>query len=115
MKLFVYGTLKKGGDLHTKVESSIVEDTISGKMYTLGAFPAVRLDQEGIVSGEIHEIDEKYLEYYDRVEGEGSLYRRVPITTLGGVEAQVYEFMQELPEEFIIESGIWTNTKGDKH
>lgn len=112
MKLFVYGTLKKGGALHTGVETSIVEDSIQGKMYSLGAFPAVRLDREGTVYGEIHEIDDRFLEVYDRIEGEGRLYRRLNVTTNSGEEVQVYEFMQELPEESVIESGTWINKTG---
>lgn len=109
MKMFVYGTLKKGGRLYTRAESSIKKDSISGSLYNLKYYPGIKLDGAGVVEGEVHELDDRYLPWFDHVEGEGSLYNRRTVRTLKGETVYVYEYACYVSEHWLIESGIWEN------
>jgi len=106
-KIFVYGTLKKGGRLQTGLETKVTKDTLKGTMYSLRAFPGIKLEGDSKVYGEVHEVDEKYLPLYDRIESEGWLYSRKEVVTESGTVCWVYEIIQDLPEELIIEEGVW--------
>lgn len=97
--IFVYGTLLTGEHNHGLLESSTFVDTgiISGyTMYDTGSFPAI-VPGDGIVKGEVYEIDAKTLERLDWLEGEGSLYKRIsiPVQLSSGesVLALVYEYL----------------------
>ena len=93
INLFVYGTLKKGfrNDFGFS-RSPIKFDKIKGKMYKVPggdySFPALILDEEGIVEGEIHQVSEEAMEIIDRIEG--SMYKKVPVMTESGQECTVY-------------------------
>lgn len=107
--VFVYGTLKQGGTLHTGAEEEVLEDTITGTLYNLGPYPAIKLEGEGEIKGELHLIDEAYLPAYDRIEGVSSgFYRRERVTTASGIEAFVYEIVQDLPTTMIHPTPEWT-------
>ena len=81
-KVFVYGTLKKGGALHGNLARSefVGEAELSGfEMYNVGGwFPAiVKTDnKDPKVKGEIYKIDDETLSRLDMVEGYPGLYQR---------------------------------------
>lgn len=110
-KLFVYGTLKQGRSHYTGGKE-FSPDTIKGKMYNVGAFPAVVLGGESVVHGEVIEVDDSELAQMDRYEGyqegdDNSLYKRISITTLSGEECFVYEFNKSTIGMPVIDSGVW--------
>lgn len=99
MKVFVYGTLKKGRENHRWLRGSsfIQEDTLKGaSMYSLTAFPAVVFDDKNsVVKGEVYEVEN--LDQLDRLEGYPHLYNRREVVTEQGHQATVY--YMDNPEE----------------
>jgi gamma-glutamylcyclotransferase (GGCT)/AIG2-like uncharacterized protein YtfP len=78
IRLFVFGNLKKGKQNHNFMEDSnyIGKGSVSGfDMYDLGSFPAL-IRGEGVVSGEVYEVDTKLLKKLDQLEGNNSLNKR---------------------------------------
>lgn len=98
VKVFVYGSLKKG--FHN---SELIEDgTFIGefktkdyfKMLDLGSYPAVYFDEKGFrVTGELYEIDDDILRQLDYLEGYPNFYDRQEIELLNTDEkAIIYYF-----------------------
>lgn len=109
MKVFVYGTLKKGFGNHHWMELAggkfVSEAVLNGaKMYSCKYYPAIVLE-EGSVKGELYTIED--IAPLDRLEGYPRLYNRSLVHTTEG-EAWVYHMssdrIQNLPA---IESGVW--------
>jgi gamma-glutamylcyclotransferase (GGCT)/AIG2-like uncharacterized protein YtfP len=70
-KVFVYGTLKKGGHFHDVLQGSLLigEGEVEGQLYNLGAFPGL-VQGAGTVKGELYELGgEANLERLDHLEG----------------------------------------------
>lgn len=107
MKLFVYGTLKRGFRLYQGIETGVSEGTVKGDLFSLGSFPAIKLGGDNIVYGEVHEVDDKFLPLFDMIEGEGYLYKRKEIQTEEGVDCWIYEYINEDDLKLPIESGVW--------
>lgn len=87
-RVFVYGTLRRGASREAGVYYSGVSwfatGRIRGWLHDLGAYPGLRLDEEGDwVTGEILEVTPEALRSLDEWEGipqgttEGGEYRRV--------------------------------------
>lgn len=114
-RIFVYGTLRKGGSNHRLLEKSkFVGVHITQNEYTMvdfGPFPA--LLEEGVtpITGEVYEIDNPTALAIDRLEGYPHLYQRKVIDTEYG-KALVY-YIEDISEYSrgralpIIESGVW--------
>ncbi len=119
LRVFVYGTLKKGFPLDParhnpaieKIRIGIEPATIKGTLYDMIYFPAVKLGGDSIVEGEVHTyISDEILPLFDSIESEGFMYKRkiVEITTSTGThKAIVYEYIDELDDYNIIHDGIW--------
>ena len=80
-KVFVYGTLKKGGRLNGHLDNSkfIEEKTLTGfKMYNVGWFPGIIVtnNNEDVIHGEVYEVSPDTLNRLDMVEGVPHLYKR---------------------------------------
>jgi gamma-glutamylcyclotransferase (GGCT)/AIG2-like uncharacterized protein YtfP len=83
MKLFAYGTLLAGMRLHEMLADAIFlgPAIVRGKLLDLGEYAGL-VEDDGVVTGEIYEMDHKLLERLDEVEGfrphdpAGSLYLR---------------------------------------
>lgn len=92
MKVFVYGTLKRGYGNHRLLEGKtlIGEGITEGKYQMVsGGFPIIMASDDGLpVKGEVYDItgDQECLTNLDRLEGEGVMYDRkdVPVTLLNG-------------------------------
>jgi len=70
-KVFVYGTLKRGGYFHNVLLNSrfIGEGTVEGQLYNIGNFPGL-VQGKGEVKGELYELgSETSLERLDHIEG----------------------------------------------
>lgn len=114
----VYGTLRRGGVANHMMRGStfLGQDKIKGTLYRVGWFPGLELTDSGEeVVADLYEVSEAQKKALDRYEGyiEGnpgdSLFIRRPITTVGGVKAEAYEYSacQIMPDETIIKSGDW--------
>lgn len=107
-KLFVYGTLRR-----SKSMKFICNGVFQGKMYDVGAFPAVieSNDPDDVVVGEVYEVDDDTLSVLDMYEGVPRLYIRkeVTIKTQDGEELKcfIYIFNQSVGEMRTIETGDW--------
>ena len=122
--VFVYGTLMRGESRWPQLEpwsSSEVEvGHIIGRLYHLGTYPGVRLDQIGTVHGELHRCEdiENTLETLDFVEGHDEqhpgegLFVRVPVlvqTAKGAVWAWTY-VINEVPNASTrLQDGRWVS------
>ncbi len=114
MKLFVYGTLLRGLELHSLLADCpyLGPAVTAGCLYDLGEYPGLIAGNDR-VSGEIYEVDAATLRRLDAVEGvvEGdpaqSLYQRVAVsvtyTADGRVEsAELYRYNRTVaPEHYI--------------
>lgn len=72
MRLFVYGTLKKGGGLHYLIENCLFVEMMGirdYKLISLGGFPGLVPSNGDITTGEIYEINDPGLQKtLDRIE-----------------------------------------------
>lgn len=113
MKVFVYGTLRKGeGNHHILMNSACIEQEDEVESFTLYKvnphYPAAvpRLIPGYSIKGEVYGIDEFTLERLDRLEGYPNLYDRVEVETKKGHRAIMY-IWNGSPLNNIIESGDW--------
>jgi len=123
--VFVYGSLMEGfgnHDILTRNGAHLVGDYrfVGGLMVSLGAFPAVVTSQEGIVHGELYEVDANGLRDLDRLEGfnpdapKDSMYirRNVEIRPEDSdeiVRAEIYLWNSPRSIDYndIVQSGDW--------
>ncbi len=122
VKIFVYGTLKKGFRNHDRFcgnAISIEPATVNGKLYDTGwGFPAMQLSDnpEDIVHGEIITIPEADLPAIDRLEGVPRLYQRVEAIAVSeaGTKSTTYCYvMEHLPPGAIRKKG-WLEMRAPK-
>lgn len=104
-RLFVYGTLRRGGSREIEHHFAPVRflsgASITGTLYDMGPYPGIRLEGSGIVCGEVYALDSSTLTALDAYEGfapeapETSDYQRPRIearlTTGETCECWVYE------------------------
>ena len=121
LKVFVYGTLKVGGRFSTRFDTvrvSSKEGKIKGKLYDLGSFPAVKLEGNSDVIGEVHtysnaEEVEKAMDRIEGYNGPGKSYnlynkRTVQVNTSDGEETCImYEFARDIEANRQIKEGVW--------
>ena len=102
MRIFVYGTLKRGGRLHPAIKDSIfsvTEGTTSGQLLNVGSFPGM-ITGDRKIKGELFEVDPEVLPTLDYIEGyqgpgKHNLYEREVVsveTENGNVEAYCYKW-----------------------
>jgi len=119
MKVFVYGTLKKGHGNHYILDKDPIETIIADLpfyMVSLGAFPALvptRNDQQNQIVGEVYDISRQELSRLDHLEGYPNFYDRMPMdmTDYGiGEEVWVYYIPEiDLYDHWSkMESGDWS-------
>ncbi len=124
-KVFVYGTLKEGERLDrqelAELRTSVEVATIKAGLFSLGPYPTVKLDEDGITVGEVHTFKSEDFEdvqrVIDMIEGykakapKEGLYNRhkVEATLEDGkvVTAWVYEYNGKVNPKNKIEGGIW--------
>ena len=116
-RVFVYGTLRKGHcreQSMDKISLGSKDENIVGKMYNIGEFPAITLE-EGEVVGEIHRIKKEpvSLESLDNIEGfygyeNSSLYYRILISSSQGI-CWTYVWNGEIDTYPVIQSGNWND------
>ena len=116
--LFVYGTLMPGEPLWPALAPFAVawdEASANGRIYDTGhGYPAVRFDLAGdVVPGVLVTVDPQRLaaaiRVLDEIEEEGSLYRRVEVSTSGG-PAWAYEWLGPTAGLEVLPQG-WPRTR----
>ena len=118
--VFVYGTLRRGGSNHFRMEGAefITAGRIYGRMYKIDWYPGLVLDDAGDdIIGEVYAVDIKMLGSLDSFENvsagdtEGSEYRRVETTVTRPdgetLLAWVWEWLGEAGEDRRVRSGDW--------
>ena len=119
--VFVYGTLMEGEQRWPQLRpwsSGAQPGSIRGGLHHLGAYPGLRLDEEGVVHGELHRCGElsDALAVLDRIEGcdegdpESGLYVRVPVEVhveSGSVWAWTYAINQLPATARRLHEGRW--------
>ncbi len=79
--IFVYGTLRKGGSNHFRMDGAkfVGKGTVEGGIYLIESnpelvFPALKLDPEGRVVGEVYRVSKTQLKALDAFEGISERY-----------------------------------------
>ena len=110
IRLFVYGTLKKGfhNNFYLRDARYLGEFTTDPgySMYSFGNYPAVCETGDTPILGEVYEISEQLLASTDRLEWYPEYYQRVLIETSFG-EAWMYVVREQLCTDKIKISGNW--------
>ena len=99
--IFVYGTLRKGGSNHFRLDDSEFrgEAWVLGHLYPIDWYPALLLDEEGIpVRGEVYEVERDMLRKLDSFEGGEYERLKSPVHLKDGgeVEAWLYEYREKV-------------------
>ena len=110
MKLFVYGTLKRGfhNAYYLRDARFLGEFTTDPvySMYHFGSYPAVSEFGRTAITGEVYEISTLQLASIDRLEWYPDFYQRLVIETSFG-EAWMYVVSDQLCVEKITTNGSW--------
>jgi len=114
VRVFVYGSLKKGFGNHpyhlSKANMIGEAETLPQySLFSLGSFPGVIKGGVTSVQGELYEVDREELRSLDQLEGHPGFYQREVIDTSEG-EAWIYLLPEDKYKGYeVIESGIWGN------
>lgn len=110
VKLFVYGTLKRGESNHSYLENAefLGDDEVeNAQLFDLGAYPMM-LSGEGIVKGELYYVPLKTVQLLDVLEGHPNYFHQDWLMLKSGTTALVYlgkkKFALKHP---LISSGQW--------
>jgi gamma-glutamylcyclotransferase (GGCT)/AIG2-like uncharacterized protein YtfP len=107
MKLFVYGTLKKGGCYHDRMNGTFLGEAVAHgwTMVDLGPYPAV-VAGSGSVFGELYEVES--LGALDPIEDYPRLYnRRIVPVFVGDEPHEAWIYFLEQSDAPVIEGGWW--------
>ena len=106
MKVFVYGSLKRGNNVRGMqfFQGAIrvgQAQTTAGiySMLDLGSFPGVTLDGKHDINGEVYIIDEQILSQLDAIEGYPDFYDRTEVETTEG-KALMYFLPNSFAEDY---------------
>ena len=116
MKLFVYGTLKRGYYNHKSLMKGakyLGDAKLDGYcIFNLGSYPGIMPKPGFFVWGELFEITDDMLDPLDRLEGHPTLYKRtaVSIGNMGDAWVYVYQNKHGFSRP-IIETGVWEGGK----
>ena len=116
--VFVYGTLRRGGSNHFRMDGTefVTTGTVNGRLYQIDWYPGLVLDETGDeVIGEIYQVSPGLMEKLDAFEGKQ--YRRVRVEVdCGGdqrssLSAWVWEWLGPCDENHRITSGDWLSPR----
>lgn len=109
-KIFVYGTLKRGYHNHYLLDGKKGKDAYAYgmEMYEGPGFPFVK-EGDGIIMGELYEVDSNTLDKLDRLEGHPYFYRRkLKEVICEGKKQKAYIYIYDKVKlENKISSGVW--------
>jgi group I intron endonuclease len=113
--IFVYGTLRKNNGNHRLIENAdfLGEHATEPiyNMYSLGGFPALKLNGNTSIKGEVYAVNASEAMRVDSLEGYSpnetpTFYDKTTIETPWG-QAGVYIYVGQPDESRLIESGDW--------
>lgn len=119
MKMFVYGSLKKGGKYHSYLDEATLfaeHAVANGVIYDSGlGYPAAVLSEPGKITGEIYDIPEELWPALDDLEGytggaETDLFDKVTATVESNgdeIEAIVYVAKDPKLLKTKVPGGVW--------
>ena len=124
--VFTYGTLRKGQGAYNrfgldKACTFIKTTQIPGEMYSMGAYPGIKLLSKSqylkdspLITGDLFEITDEYIvrrldgyEGCDERNGDDGLYHRTLALTTCGIQTWIYEINGEQNPGRLIKSGDW--------
>lgn len=116
-RLFIYGALRRTALHAWRMEKGrfLGEATVQGTLVAIDWYPGLVLHGNGLVQGELWEIDDKLLAALDEFEGIGTddrpgEYLRVTASVQCRgevVEALVYEWQKGIENYRVVENGDW--------
>jgi gamma-glutamylcyclotransferase (GGCT)/AIG2-like uncharacterized protein YtfP len=99
VRLFVYGSLRKGYRHHDRMEGAVFECTVRTavgfRLILFGAYPALVEGGEGSVEGEVYLVSAALIEELDVFEGCPDLYQRARVLLEDGTQAETYRMGRE--------------------
>jgi gamma-glutamylcyclotransferase (GGCT)/AIG2-like uncharacterized protein YtfP len=101
-RVFVYGTLKRGGENHHWIEAQRFVGPARTRpvyrMFDLGGYPGLVRHPQGLsIEGELWDVDAAGLERLDVLEDvDGGEYERVPMELENGEQAEGYLYLREV-------------------
>ncbi|MFO0842543.1 MAG: gamma-glutamylcyclotransferase family protein [Gemmataceae bacterium] len=115
-RLFVYGTLKRGGCRHAALASQRclgeAKTTAGYALHNLGDYPGLVTCPEGgqVVHGELYEVDHGLVDWLDATEGSPDWFKLGPVEVVGVSGAVWAYFYQGEPgDRPRVASGRWEN------
>ena len=116
-KIFVYGTLKSGGDIrgldkygdHSSIVGKAKTTYPDYEMISLGAFPGVLTGGTYHIDGEVWEVSKALADEVDDIEGYPNFYNKINVDTTQG-KAEMYFLDRNAYRKYIGNTeGIITN------
>lgn len=108
--VFVYGTLRRGGDNHYLLaDSSFVGRHVTEALYTLfrlGQFPAVVARGDTPIVGELYRVSTEVFALLDELECYPSVFARQTMDTEAG-QAWLYVYNRLVGTDHIVPHGDW--------
>lgn len=96
-RVFVYGTLRRGGRNHALLAGSRCLGAFATqaryRLLDLGPYPALVDGGSDRVAGEVYEVEAVVLERLDELEGHPTFYRRAPIALDPSAPADVQGYL----------------------
>lgn len=98
MKIFVYGTLKRGHCRNNVLQNQKFLGEVQTKPFyqllDLGSFPGMIMGNLS-VKGELYDVDENCLQQLDWIEGVPHLYKREKCKVEGHEDVQTYIYQSD--------------------
>jgi gamma-glutamylaminecyclotransferase len=118
-RLFVYGSLLAGEPNDRALEGGYfvgrAQTAARYSLFDLGAYPAMTVDGEHSIAGELYDVDDAVLARLDRLEGHPHFYVRQPIVLADGEIVESYLLAQtHIAGAPLISHGDWRRRRGDK-
>lgn len=113
VKLFVYGTLKRGGRNHHAIADTVyLGESLTSANYLLvdlGPYPGMIEKPLGgfAIHGELFEIPSALLSELDKIEGSPTLFEVNPITLNDGTKAFSYLYKRNTANARLITTCNW--------
>ncbi len=112
MRLFVYGSLKRGFRHHEQLRGAeCLGEARTAHGWSLrlqGEYPALVREGAGVVHGEVYSASARLLERLDAFEDVPHLYQRVEVDLSDGSRAQAYAMSHEAVRDApVVAGGCW--------
>jgi gamma-glutamylaminecyclotransferase len=115
-RIFVYGTLRKGGSNHGLLAGAtfagLAETREPFAMFDLGGFPCIVPGGEERVAGEVFLVDGATLARLDALEDVPRWYRRAVVLLADGSQAEAYLYAQDVGGAPRVPGGDWMRRRG---